>query len=44
MTVKTFANVADLQAYITANVITLAKTVAIYFDAASGHHVLVHTP
>lgn len=44
MIVKTFANVEDLQAYLTANAVTVAKTAAIYFDAASGHHVLVHVP
>jgi hypothetical protein len=44
MIVKTFANVNDLQAYITANSVTVAKTASIYFDAASGHHVIVHAP
>jgi len=44
MIVKSFANLNDLALYITAQAITVAKTAAIYFDAASGHHVIVHAP
>lgn len=32
----------ELQAYLTANAILHSKVVAIYFDGASGKHILVH--
>jgi len=44
MKVKIFTTIASLQKYITDNTITKTKVVAIYFDAASGKHVLVHDP
>ncbi len=44
MTVLTFLNTTELQKYLTTSGITAAQVVAIYFDAVSGHHVLVRTP
>ena len=44
MTVIGFQTMAQLQAYITAKSLTIAKVVAIYFDSVSLQHVLVHTP
>ena len=44
MLVKTFDSTAELQAYITAQSLTVAKIAAIYWDATSGKHVLVHVP
>jgi len=44
MKVAIFTTIAELQAFLTTNGVTIAKTAAIYFDAASGKHVLVYTP
>jgi len=44
MKVQLFQTAAQLQAFLTANGITIAKTAAIYFDGASGKHVLVYVP
>jgi hypothetical protein len=43
MKVIGFLTEQDLQKYITTNAIDKTKTVAIYFNAASGRVVLVHT-
>lgn len=44
MKVKVFTTPTELQTYITANALTKTKIVAIYYDGASGKHVLVHDP
>lgn len=44
MIVKLFNTPQELQAYLTAYPMTKVKVVAIYFDGASGKHVLVHDP
>ena len=44
MTVIGFQNKQALQAYLVAKALTIAKIVSIYYDSASGEHVLVHTP
>jgi hypothetical protein len=42
MIVKTFKSPSELQTYLVAANITPAQVVALYFDGASGQHVLVH--
>lgn len=44
MLVKMFTNIRALQSYLTSYPMTHAKVVAIYYDSASGKHVLVHDP
>lgn len=44
MLVKIFTTTAQLQAYLTTTAMTKTKVVAIYYDGASGKHVLVHDP
>jgi hypothetical protein len=44
MKVIGFQTIAQLQAYITAEGLLAADVVAVYFDGASGQHVLVYTP
>jgi hypothetical protein len=44
MVVKIFTTVVELQKFITSNAVTAAKVTAIYYDGASGKHVLVYTP
>lgn len=44
MLVKIFDTVAQMQAYFTTSALVSTKVVAIYFDGASGKHVLVHNP
>lgn len=44
MLVKLFTNAKALEKYLQGTVIVSTKVVAIYFDAASGKHVLVHNP
>ena len=44
MKVKVFTTPQELQKYLTDNAMTKTKVVAIYYDGASGKHVLVHDP
>lgn len=44
MLVKVFTTVQELQKYLTTYPMTKTKVVAMYFDGASGKHVLVHDP
>lgn len=44
MKVIGFQSKAQLEKYINDNALTTGKVVAIYYDSASGEHVLVHTP
>jgi hypothetical protein len=44
MKVQIFNTPQELQAFLTANSLTIAKIASIYFDGASGKHVLVYTP
>lgn len=44
MKVITFKSITELQKFLTANAITIAKTAAIYYDVGSEQHVLVYTP
>lgn len=42
--VLTFQNPQALEKYLVDNAVALAKVASIYFDAASGQHVLVLAP
>lgn len=44
MKVQIFNSVTELQAFLTSSGLTAAKVSAVYFDGASGKHVLVYTP
>ena len=43
MKVVQFNNITALQAFLIAEGIVLAKIASVYFDGASGHHVLVYS-
>jgi hypothetical protein len=44
MKVVIFNTTTEMQAYLTTNAVTKTMVSAIYFDAASGKHILVYTP
>ena len=44
MLVKMFTTPQELQKYLTTTAMTKARVVAIYYDGASGKHILIHDP